>query len=73
MRITARVNRNSLAPDDRPPRTANPVFVDSAPGRNLPGAARTNRADVAAAMLDSIGDPGKLGKQMLRASAAQTG
>jgi len=56
-----------------PPRTANPVFVDSAPGRNLPGAARTNRADVAAAMLDSIGDPGKLGKQMLRASAAQTG
>lgn len=55
------------------PQTANPVFVDYAPGRKMPRAARTNRADVAAAMLDSIGDPGKLGKQMLRASAAQTG
>lgn len=39
----------------------------------MPGAARTNRAAVAATMLDSIDDPGTFGKQMLLASAVQTG
>lgn len=55
------------------PRTDNPLIVDASSGRKMPGAPRTNRADVAAAMLDMLDDSRTFGKQMLMTSAVQTG
>ena len=52
-------------------RTPRPLIVDAATGKKMPGAPRTNRADVAAAMLDMLDDPSTFGKQMLITSAAQ--
>lgn len=49
-------------------RTASPTIVDAASGQKMPGVPRTQRADVAAAMLNMIDDPTSFGKQMLISS-----
>lgn len=46
-------------------RTASPTIIDAASGQKMPGVPRTQRADVAAAMLKMIDDPASFGKQML--------
>jgi len=46
-------------------RTASPTIIDAASGQKMPGVPRTQRADVAAAMLKMIDDPTSFGKQML--------
>lgn len=53
------------------PRTPAPLIINAATGRKMPRAPRTNRADVAAAMLAMLEDPSTFGKQMLITSAAQ--
>lgn len=53
------------------PRTSNPTIVDAASGYKMPRAPRTNRADVAAAMLSMVNDPSTFGKQMLLTSVQQ--
>ncbi len=53
-------------------RTASPTIMYAAPGLKMPGAPRTQRADVAAAMLKMIDDPASFGKQML-ISSTQSG
>lgn len=55
------------------PRTANPLIVDAASGRRMPGAPRTMRADVAAAMLGMLEDSRTFGKRMVMTSAVQAG
>lgn len=50
-------------------RTASPTIVDAATGFKMPGAPRTQRADVAAAMLAAINDPSTYGKRMIMTSA----
>ncbi|GAA1056933.1 NADH-flavin reductase [Agromyces luteolus] len=52
-------------------RTPHPTIVDAATGYRMPGAPRTQRADVAAAILDAIDDPDTYGKEMLITSARQ--
>lgn len=54
------------------PRTPSPLMVDAASGRKMPRAPRTNRADVAAAMLGMLEDPTTYGKQVLITSAVQS-
>ncbi|NHI16083.1 NAD(P)-dependent oxidoreductase [Microbacterium excoecariae] len=54
------------------PQTPHPTIVDAATGYRMPGAPRTQRADVAAAILASIDDASTYGKEMLITSARQT-
>lgn len=53
-------------------RTPHPTIVDAATGHKMPGAPRTNRADVAAAMLDMLEDATTYGQQVLITSAVQS-
>lgn len=48
--------------------TASPTIVDAASGQKMHGVPRTQRADVAAAMLRMIDDPASFGKQILISS-----
>lgn len=50
------------------PRTKRPLARDAATGYQLPGLARTTRADVAQIMLRILTDPSTYGKKLIMAS-----